>query len=76
MNEEIMLDRGWFCVKQPDSQQLRSGMTWSQARMAEEQWFEDHVPWCDLSDEYRANLGTRKLAEYLSERLSRLIARK
>lgn len=75
-NEEVVLDRGWFCVKQPDSNQLRLGMTSAEARLAEEEWFDERSPWCDLFGEHRLNLGTKNLASYMSDRLSKLIARK
>lgn len=73
-NEDIVLDRGWFCVKQPDPVQLQRGLSGPQARIDEERWFKETCPWNQLPREYRSNLGTLKLADYMSDRLATLIA--
>ncbi|KAH8110479.1 P-loop containing nucleoside triphosphate hydrolase protein [Phellopilus nigrolimitatus] len=75
-NEEEQLELGWFSVKQPNTIQLRQGLTWSQARDAEEEWFQSTVPWSVLPSRYSGNLGTNNLVERLSDTLSKLIARR
>ena len=75
-NNQVTLKHGWYCVKQPDSQQLKEGVTWSQARERELSFFSDRKPWSSLSSEDRQHLGTLNLVTFLSDTLSDLIARR
>lgn len=73
-NDEEQLDLGWFSVKQPDALQLKMGMSWSQARASEEEWFRTTKPWNLLPHKYAKNLGTINLVERLAETLTELIS--
>ena len=75
-NEKEPLQFGWFCVKQPDSEQLRQGISWEQARANEAAFFNTWVnKHQDLKD-LRSHLGTPKLVSALSDILSELIAKR
>ena len=64
----------WFCVKCPDSETLKSGITWEVARQEELSWFSNKAPWSTLEDSFRQRLGTGNLTRCLSEKLCDLIA--
>ncbi|KAI5117953.1 hypothetical protein M0805_004718 [Coniferiporia weirii] len=71
-NELRPLELGWFCVKQPDPAQVEQGITWTEARKAENEFFGSGELWSDLSPQ---TLGTRQLLMCLSNILSDLIAK-
>ncbi|KAG8853984.1 hypothetical protein FRB96_007847 [Tulasnella sp. 330] len=75
-NKENVLPNGWFCVKQPDLPQLRSGISWEDAKAAEKRFFEETSPWSLLDRGTRGRLGSLGLAEQLGEILSELVAQK
>ncbi|KAG8877756.1 hypothetical protein FRB97_003128 [Tulasnella sp. 331] len=75
-NEENALPNGWFCVKQPDLPQLRSGISWGDAKAAEKKFFMDMSPWSLLDRGTRGRLGSGGLAEQLGKILSELVAQK
>ncbi|KAI0782953.1 P-loop containing nucleoside triphosphate hydrolase protein [Abortiporus biennis] len=75
-NEVEQLDNGWFCVKQPDSASLKAGISWSEARDAERDYFSLKHPWSDLEPTHQRRLGTSNLADCLSDILSDLIAKR
>ena len=54
--------------------ELRSNMTWAQARKAEHDFFSLEAPWSDLEQMHKRYLGTNNLVTRLSEVLSELIA--
>ncbi|KAG9075764.1 hypothetical protein FS749_012528, partial [Ceratobasidium sp. UAMH 11750] len=65
------LKNGWFCVKQPNSKELRSrNYTWERARAKELEYFETTPPWSTISNTHRKHLGTSKLANQLGDVLS------
>ncbi|KAF9479081.1 hypothetical protein BDN70DRAFT_921462 [Pholiota conissans] len=70
--EKERLDNHWFCVKQPSSHDLKSKMSWKQAREAESQFFSSAAPWSTL-EKFRQFLGTSNLVPRLSNVLFRLI---
>src|SRR6266699_3429034 len=35
----------WFCVKCPNSEAIKSGITWEKARQDESSWFSNKAPW-------------------------------
>ncbi|KAF8957357.1 P-loop containing nucleoside triphosphate hydrolase protein [Flammula alnicola] len=72
-NEKEPLENNWFCVKQPSSNDLKSKITWAQARQMETDFFST-APWSDLEEIYRKYLGTGNLVERLSNMLSDLIS--
>ncbi|KAI5120167.1 hypothetical protein M0805_008434 [Coniferiporia weirii] len=72
-NEDEQLNLGWYSVKQPDSIQLKRGMTWTQARDDEKEWFRTTWPWNSLPMKHKQNLGTKNLVERLSSTLSDVI---
>ncbi|KAG8988902.1 hypothetical protein FRB94_010068 [Tulasnella sp. JGI-2019a] len=75
-NQDNPLPNGWFCVKQPDLPQLRSGISWENAKAAEAVFFEETSPWSQLDPEIRERLGSAALAEQLGKILSELVAQK
>ncbi|KAL0955560.1 hypothetical protein HGRIS_001801 [Hohenbuehelia grisea] len=48
-NKEEPLEHGWFCVKQPSSNELKKGITWHEARENETRFFSTTSPWRDLT---------------------------
>ncbi|OBZ65815.1 Interferon-induced GTP-binding protein Mx [Grifola frondosa] len=75
-NEYEALDNGWFSVKQPDTRALAAGISWSEARQQEREYFSSTSPWAALDYEYQNQLGTANLTERLSAVLSDLIAKR
>ena len=73
-NEREELEHGWFCVKQPDSQALKAGITWSEARSRERDFFTGTAPWSGLPADIQRHLSTERLVIRASEVLSDLIA--
>jgi hypothetical protein len=59
----------WFCVKCPNSQAIKEGITWEQARAAELAFFSSTQPWSTLKDDLGTQLGTEKLTTFLSNKL-------
>ncbi|KAG8853986.1 hypothetical protein FRB96_007849 [Tulasnella sp. 330] len=74
--KENALVNGWFCVKQPDPRQLRSGISWEDAKVAEKAFFERTSPWMHLETRFRRRLGSPGLAEKLSGILSALVSQR
>lgn len=70
------LQNGWFCVKQPNSQSLKQGITWTEARTKEDEYFSTTAPWSSLDSTYQQCLRTSNLTERLSTILSGLIAKR
>ncbi|EEB90813.1 hypothetical protein MPER_10934, partial [Moniliophthora perniciosa FA553] len=70
------LQNNWFCVKQPSTADLQKGITWSEARDKENQFFSMTEPWCDMEAMYQKYLRTSNLVERLSVILSDLIAKR
>ena len=64
---EERLVHGWFAVKQPGPDELHI-ITREEARAAEQNWFKQPI-WSRV----RTRLGTPKLTENLSQKLSELI---
>ena len=64
----------WFCVKCPDSEAIKSGITWEDARRDESLWFSRKDPWATLEEGFRKRLGTENLTRCLSDKLCDLIA--
>lgn len=75
-NEYEPLENGWFSVKQPDSNALKAGITWADARRKESEYFTSALVWSELDSEYQRYLGTANLTERLSQILSELIAKR
>ncbi|KAH9917093.1 P-loop containing nucleoside triphosphate hydrolase protein [Amylocystis lapponica] len=75
-NEFERLDNGWYSVKQPDSQALAAGISWSEARAKELEYFSGTTPWSTLDFSSQQYLGTSNLTERCSDVLSTLIARR
>jgi hypothetical protein len=64
----------WFCVKCPDSEAIKSGITWEKARQEESLWFSNKAPWSTLEGSFRERLGAANLTRCLSDKLCDLIA--
>jgi hypothetical protein len=75
-NERERLDNGWYCVKQPSSQELKRGITWSQARQREDEFFSTKDPWSNLDPIHQKYLRTENLVERLGSILSDLIGKR
>ncbi|KAG9308178.1 P-loop containing nucleoside triphosphate hydrolase protein [Chiua virens] len=75
-NETEPLSNNWYCVKQPSSQDVLRGITWSEARRQENNWFSSTQPWCSLESQYHQFLRTSFLVRRLSVILSELIAKR
>ncbi|KIJ63497.1 hypothetical protein HYDPIDRAFT_29303 [Hydnomerulius pinastri MD-312] len=75
-NETEPLVNNWYCVKQPSSQMLSKGITWTDARRQENEYFSVTQPWCSIDPQYQKYLRTSNLTERLSTILSELIAKR
>ncbi|KAJ6529313.1 P-loop containing nucleoside triphosphate hydrolase protein [Mycena capillaripes] len=75
-NERDALENNWYCVKQPSSQDLKQGITWSAARAREVEFFSSKSPWCELDSMHQPYLGTSNLVHRLSSILSDLISKR
>ncbi|KAI9441571.1 P-loop containing nucleoside triphosphate hydrolase protein [Lactarius indigo] len=62
----------YFSVKNPDSQDIRDGITYEKAREQEAVFFSTKEPWSNLEWLYQRRLGTDKLTTRLGQLLSRL----
>ncbi|KAL0945228.1 hypothetical protein HGRIS_000741 [Hohenbuehelia grisea] len=75
-NEREPLDNGWFCVKQPSSQDIKQGVTYELARERENEFFLATAPWCNLDPILQTHLRTPNLVERASSVLSDLISKR
>ncbi|KAJ7064507.1 P-loop containing nucleoside triphosphate hydrolase protein [Mycena amicta] len=75
-NELEPLENNWYCVKQPSSAELKEGITWTQARDRENDFFTITAPWSGLDSMYHKYLRTPNLVERLSAILSDLISKR
>ncbi|KAI9465220.1 P-loop containing nucleoside triphosphate hydrolase protein [Lactarius psammicola] len=66
----------YFSVKNPDSQDIRNGITYEQAREKEAEFFSTKAPWSSLEWLYQRRLGTDKLARRLGQVLYNLISKR
>lgn len=75
-NEKETLENNWYCVKQPNSHDLKQGVSWAQARTREDEFFSMTVPWSELDPMYQKYLRTSNLVDRLSSILSDLISKR
>jgi len=75
-NDAEPLANGWFTVKQPGSNDLKTGITWADARAQEQHFFTSTAPWSSAETYCQKRFGTRNLTESLSKILSDLIKRR
>jgi hypothetical protein len=66
----------YYSVKNPDSQDIRNGITYERAREMEAEFFSTKYPWLDLDWVYKQRLGTDKLTRRLGHVLSDLISKR
>ena len=66
----------YYSVKNPDSQDIRNGITYEQARDNEADFFSTKHPWSNLEWLYKRRLGTDKLTRRLGQVLTDLITRR
>ena len=66
----------YFSVKNPDSQDIRNGITYEQAREQEAEFFSTREPWSNLEGLCKRHLGTDKLTKRLGQVLSSLISKR
>jgi len=72
-NEKGALVHNWYCVKQPNTLELKDGITWEQARQREDAFFLG-PPWTTSLDRvYQKYLRTENLVKKLSVVLAQLI---
>ncbi|KAF9020772.1 hypothetical protein BDZ89DRAFT_261853 [Hymenopellis radicata] len=74
--EKEALENNWYCVKQPSSTDIKNGITWSEARQRENDFFSTVDPWAGLDSVYQRYLRTSNLVERLSHILSDLISKR
>ncbi|GAA6008899.1 hypothetical protein JCM11491_003826 [Sporobolomyces phaffii] len=74
--ERARLVNGYFSTKQPGAADLAKNLSFEDAREAEKNFFLSTQPWSSLSSEVQRRLGTAKLTEYLSDKLSTYIKQK
>ncbi|KAJ7159212.1 P-loop containing nucleoside triphosphate hydrolase protein [Mycena crocata] len=75
-NEQEALENNWYCVKQPSSQDIKEGVTWAEARAAENNFFSLTPPWSKIDPIYQKYLRTSNLVGRLSSILSDLISKR
>ncbi|KAF8991459.1 P-loop containing nucleoside triphosphate hydrolase protein [Cyathus striatus] len=75
-NEKDSLDNGWYCVKQPGSNEIKKGITWAEARAQENEFFSMTAPWSELEAIHKKYLRTINLVDRLSAILSDLILKR
>ena len=66
----------YFSVKNPDSQDIKNGITYEQARERETEFFSTRTPWSDLEWLCQRRLGTDKLTKRLGQVLASLISKR
>ncbi|KAI9452815.1 P-loop containing nucleoside triphosphate hydrolase protein [Russula earlei] len=66
----------YFSVKNPDSQDIKHGISYEQARQKEAEFYSTKEPWSQLDWPYQQRLGTKKLTGRLSEALPNLISKR
>lgn len=66
----------YYSVINPESQDIRNGITYEQAREKEAGFFSTKVPWSNLEWLYKRRLGTDKLTRRLGQVLSDLISKR
>jgi Dynamin central region len=75
-NEKEALENNWYCVKQPGPHDLKQGITWTEARKREDEFFSTKQPWNELDGMYQKYLRTGNLVDRLSSILSDLISKR
>lgn len=75
-NEKEHLENNWYCVRQPGPADLKEGITWTEARRREDNFFSTKQPWNELEAIYQKYLRTGNLVERLSSILSDLISKR
>jgi len=66
----------YYSVKNPDSQEIRNGIKYEQARDNEANFFSTKAPWSGLEWLYKRRLGTDKLTRRLGQVLTELTSRR
>jgi Dynamin central region len=66
----------FFAVRNPDSQDIKKGITYERAREKEAQFFSTSAPWSDMEWSYKRRLGTDNLTRRLGRVLSDLISKR
>jgi len=66
----------YFSVKNPDSQDIKQGISYEEARKKETEFFSTKEPWSNLDWLHKRRLGTQKLVRRLSDVLPNLIAKR
>ncbi|KIO22294.1 hypothetical protein M407DRAFT_216700 [Tulasnella calospora MUT 4182] len=73
--EELVLQNGWYCVKQRGPKELEGRQSWEDAKQQEKQFFSTRAPWCELGSSFAARVGSEALATKLGRILSELVSR-
>jgi hypothetical protein len=75
-NQRSKLLHGWFCVKQPNSDELKKKLRFEDARQLGEKFFKDTAPWSTLEASYKKRLGQGNLTRSLNKHLLDLISKR
>jgi len=75
-NRTEKFKHGWFCVRQPGTNQLQARITPDEARENERQFFENTRPWSNAEPDLRARFGTRSLSKALGQKLFEVVSRR
>ena len=70
-NVQHRLTHGYFCTRQPDDAERRTGVSAAQARSSETAFFMKTAPWSKSSHQHR--FGTPNLVKTLSSLLTNII---
>jgi hypothetical protein len=66
----------FFAVRNPDSQEIKNGITYERAREKETRFFQTKEPWSSLEWSHKRRLGTDRLTRRLGQILSDLISKR
>ena len=66
----------YYSVKNPDSQDIKNGITYEQARDNEAKFFSTKHPWSNLDSLFNRRLGTDKLTRRLGQVLTDLTTKR
>ncbi|QRV85229.1 myxovirus resistance protein [Ceratobasidium sp. AG-Ba] len=72
-NRVNRLANGWYAVRQADSRQRKSGLSWDEVRDMEAEFFQTSDIWASMAPEHRARLGSGNLSYQLGSVLSKAL---
>jgi hypothetical protein len=75
-HKRFALGHGYFVVKSLGQDQINKGFTHQQARLQEQQFFTETVPWATTFKHYESRFGTLNLQRFLSGKLAEQITKR